>query len=73
MRVSVVYMAACPHSNVPKMCQLLILTCQRAKDVLITQLGLPIYHGAEIVPVIQLGFPTCHKACQFFNFACQKA
>ena len=31
IRASVVYVPTCPRANVPKACQLLIFTCQRAK------------------------------------------
>ena len=44
-------------ANVPKVCQLFNLACQRAKSLLI----------------FQLNVPTCQMACQCFILACQHA
>ena len=46
----------CLRANVPKVCQLLVFTCQRANK------------RAKVpcdVPMFQLCVPTCQKACQF--------
>ena len=68
MRASVVYVSRCQlfifmcqrdneRANVPKVCQLFNLAFQRAKSVL----------------MFQLGMPTCQTALQFFILACQPA
>ena len=51
-------MHAIPASviNVPKACQLLIFTCQRAKGV----------------PIFQFGMSMCQKACHFFQLHLRK-
>ena len=47
IRASVVYVPTCPRANVPKACQLLIFTCQRATGV----------------PIFPLRVATCPKGC----------
>ena len=56
--------SACPRANVPKACQLLIFTCQRANA--------PTCQFAKDKPIFHLGVSTCQKSRWIFNFACQK-
>ena len=51
LHANVVYVPTCLRANVPKACQLLISTCQRAKV-------------PYDVPMFQLGVRTCQTACQ---------
>ena len=50
----------------PKACQLLIFTCQRANKL--TNVSTWCLNVPNDVPIFQLDMPTCQKACQFFDF-----
>ena len=49
----------------PKACQLLIFTCQRANKL--TNVSTWCLNVPNDVPIFQLDMPTCQKACQFFE------
>ena len=62
IRASVVYLSTCLRVNVPKECQVLIFTCQRANQ------------HASVPKASRFFNLACQspKACQFFKLACQK-
>ena len=73
-----VYVPACLRANMPKVCQLLIFTCQRANkrtNVSIFQLGVPrranvLTWRANMpneVPIFKLDVRTSQKGYQFFR------
>ena len=61
IRASVVYLSTCLRVNVPKECQVLIFTCQRANQ------------HASVPKASRFFNLACQspKACQFFKLACQ--
>ena len=61
-RASVVYLPTCPRANVPKACQLLILTCQTC------------HKRTNLPKPCQFFNFACQRAqaCQFFKLACQR-
>ena len=72
LRANIVYVPTCQRGlyanvtrvNVPKACQPLIFTCQRANKRANVSYG---------VPMFQLDPPTYQTTCKFFNLACQRA
>ena len=60
----------CQRASVPKVCQFFNLACERAKSVLIFQLGVPTCQRRVSFSTWRAMF---QKVCQLSNFAYQKA
>ena len=55
-RAGVFYVPTCPHSNVPKTCQLLNFTCQIRANLTASRANVPIFNLLKSVAIFQLFF-----------------
>ena len=64
--------STCPRANVPKVCQYVIFTCQRANKRANVLKPFQFFNLAcqrvRDVPIIQFGVPTIQKASQYFSY-----